>query len=133
MSRPVLVTDMDLERLTRLLHTRVGLAYRRESTLLRQKLKRARIVPAEAIPRDVVTMNSRVVLLPPDGIGAHELQVVYPWSLNAPNTASVLASLGLALLGHTPGDDVRDDETWAPLGRIFSVPYQPEAAGDMHL
>lgn len=131
--RPLLVTDMDVARLTRLLHTRVGLAYRRESSLLRQKLKRARVVSAQAIPRDVVTMNSRVVLLPPDRFGALELQLVYPWSGGTPNTASVLASLGLALLGHVPGDDVLDDETWAPLGRIFSVPYQPEAAGDLHL
>lgn len=85
-------------------------------TQLRAAVARASRAPASKIPRNAVTMNSRIRLR--DG---REVSLVYPWDETKRDRTSVLGPLGLELLGARIGK------------RIEAIPYQPEAAGDHHL
>lgn len=98
------------------------------SRRLRDVLARARVMLAVDIPRDSVTMHSRVRMRDTDG-AEHEVSLVYPWDARR-DKVSVLSGLGVALLGTTVGARVSDD---ARSFRITAIPYQAEAAGDHHL
>lgn len=133
MSLPeIIVTEQDVERLVRLLDvlpaTQAALA-----SALEQELERACVVSPEAVPSDVVTMNSRVVFEDESGKRS-EVVLGYPHHANG-STISVLAPIGMALLGLRPGQSI---EWRMPTGRsrrirVLEVLYQPEAAGDFHL
>lgn len=67
---------------------------------LRAELERATVVPSHAVPRDVVTMHSRVRYLDEASGERREVQVVYPDEADlARNRISVLTPVGSALLG----------------------------------
>lgn len=121
----LLVTRLDKERLSSLLSTRVGLAYRSEASRLRGELRRANVIAPESAPADLVTMNSTVVCEDDRG-RAKEITLVYPWRQHEGGVVSVLSNVGMALLGRRVGD------TCAEL-RIVALRYQPEAAGHWHL
>ena len=126
------VTDADALRLNELLASLAPNSGPGQSTQnsLRHELDRARIVPARQIGRNVVTMQSRVLL---EDVDTHE-SVTY--TLVQPQHAdleagllSVLAPIGTAILGYREGDVV---EWPVPAGvrriRIQEVLHQPEAA-----
>ena len=102
---------------------------------LEREIDRALVVSSQAIPPDVVTMNSRVLVRDLDAGAEMELTLVYPLGANSRiGRVSVLAPIGMALLGYRAGDTV----VWrVPSGmrrlRIERVLYQPEAAGHFHL
>lgn len=102
---------------------------------LAAELDRAVVVESDKIPKDVVTMNSRVCLRDLDN-GEDELyQVVYPEDTDIEhNKISVLAPIGTAILGYKVGDVI---EWKVPAGlrrlKIKKILYQPEKAGDYHL
>jgi regulator of nucleoside diphosphate kinase len=99
---------------------------------LTEELDDAQVIPPAAMPPDVVTLSSRVRVR---DMKTGEVQVytlVLPLQANfEQGRISVLAPLGIAILGQRAGDivDVR-----APGGvrrlRIDDILYQPEAAGD---
>jgi len=89
---------------------------------------RARVVPAARIPRNVVTMSSRVRCRDAHGDDV-ELTLVYPWDARD-GRVSVLTPLGRALLGAASGDTI---EASGRTLRVAALLYQPEAAGDHHL
>lgn len=135
--RGIYVTEVDLERLREL----VGVA-RSCSELDQQSLKaleveldQAEIVPAKAIPPDVITMHSRVRIR---DLGTREeivFTLVYPRAANLEKgKISVMSPLGTALLGYRAGDIL---DWGVPDGvrrlEVVEVAYQPEAAGDFHL
>ena len=75
---------------------------------LEAELKRARIVPAEDVPRDVVTMNSKVLLYDLDTREREVFTLVYPWQADADNyRISVLAPVGTAMIGCRVGDVIK--------------------------
>ena len=100
---------------------------------LANEILRARIVPPEKVPPDVVTMNSTVEL--EDTESGREITFTLAFPANSDPVSgkvSILAPVGLALLGSHEGDLVQ----WkAPNGmrkhRVRRIVYQPEAAGDM--
>jgi regulator of nucleoside diphosphate kinase len=102
---------------------------------LAEELERGKVVTPTEVPKDVVTMHSRVRVW---DIGAEESEtytLVYPDDADIEEgKVSVLAPLGTALLGARVGQVVEFD---APAGlrrlRIRKILYQPEAAGDFHL
>jgi regulator of nucleoside diphosphate kinase len=102
---------------------------------LREELDRGQIVPADAVPKGVVTMHSQVRVR---DLKAHESEtytLVYPDEADINESKlSVLAPLGMALLGTRVGEIVKFD---APAGprrlKIEKILYQPEASGDFHL
>ena len=102
---------------------------------LRQRLRGARVVNPNHIPPNVATMNSQVVLRNLDSGDRMTCTLAYPSEARASRRhVSVTRPLGTAMLGKRVGQIIR----W-PGGarerrlRIQSVPYQPEAAGDVNL
>ena len=132
-AKNVVITEADYGRLQRLIESSRRFRHRDAEHLddLEQELERAVVVRSGEVPRDVVTMNSRVRVR--DLNSGHELayQIVFPKDADvANNRISVLAPIGTALLGYGAGTTV---EWRVPSGlrrfRILNVEYQPEAAG----
>ena len=99
---------------------------------LQRLLETADIVAPRDIPRDVVTMNSKVRLKGDHVEHDMALSLVFP--ADAARDAdlekldvSILSPLGLSLLGRRIGEVV-DGRV-----RIDELLYQPEAAGEFHL
>jgi regulator of nucleoside diphosphate kinase len=121
----LLVTEADYANLSLL-----------ESPRLRRRLAGATRVPSEAIPDDVVTMNS-MVRYRDTGSGEHaQVQIVYPTDARSRlrNRCSVLSPQGLALLGARVGETVsyRVGGERREL-RIEAVLHQPESSLDKYL
>ncbi len=126
----LVLSRFDQERLERLLD-KVGV--RPDLDALREEIERAEIVEPEAIPRDVVTMNSVVRFVDEDSGRESEVRLVFPGHANLESKQiSVLAPVGSALLGLSVGDSI----DWPVPNarsrrlRVVAVTYQPEAAGD---
>jgi regulator of nucleoside diphosphate kinase len=128
----IAITQFDFDRLEKLvdrLRTRGSLPA--VARALEEELDRADIVDPRQVPADVVTMNSQATVRDLGTGEVEKLRLVFPGAAAPRKGAiSVLAPLGLALLGTRTGDEV----TWEmPDGprrlRIESVTYQPEAAG----
>ena len=130
----IIVTTADRQRLGSLLidAERLGLVERRYLDDLSFELERATSVDPEQTPEDVITMNSTVRLRDLDNGDVEEYTLVYPRHADVlENRISVLAPLGMALLGYRTGDTVQ----WPVPGgtlrmRVEEVTYQPERAGD---
>jgi regulator of nucleoside diphosphate kinase len=125
------LTAQDLDRLERL----VDVSPKSANVLaLEEEIGKATIVEQEAIPPDVVTMNSRIRFVDEKSGDATEMALVYPFEADASaGRISVLAPVGTALLGLAVGQSI---EWPMPSGqsrrlRVVAVPYQPEAAGDL--
>jgi regulator of nucleoside diphosphate kinase len=127
----IYLTQADMDRLLALVETR------RDSSLekLETELLRAKVVPREQIPQDLVTMNSRVLFENETTGERREITLVYPGMADIDSgRISVLAPVGTALLGLRVGQSI----DWELPGgetqrfRIIGVPYQPEAAREAH-
>ncbi|ARP86076.1 GreA/GreB family elongation factor [Bordetella genomosp. 9] len=89
-------------------------------------------VPGPAVPPDLVTMRTRLLLRGEDN-GEQELTLVYPAEADAAHGCiSVLSPLGLSLIGCREGQTIQ----WQGRDRVVhtstiaKILYQPEAAGD---
>lgn len=130
--RDIFMTEEDHEKLTQLLN---GVRQRRFRDLahveqLDGELDRARVVSAQEIPPDVVTMNSEVALRDLDTGEELVLTLVFPHEANVDQRkVSVLAPLGTAVLGYRAGDVI---EWQVPAGtrrlQVERVLFQPEAS-----
>ncbi|NEM97657.1 nucleoside diphosphate kinase regulator [Pontibacter burrus] len=131
----IYLTDKDYERLHSLVQVQRQNGGAAAVDGLCQELKRAKVVPTEDIPKDIVTMNSLVRLKDLKGGNTMEITVVYPKDADlASRKISVLAPVATAILGCKVGDEI---EWPAPKGnlsyKVESILYQPEAAGDLFL
>jgi regulator of nucleoside diphosphate kinase len=110
MRRPaIVVTEADARRLRRLLAARRDFALRDEAHLdeLESELERALLVTADAVPPDVVVMDSAVRVRDLSNDEPREYKLVYPAEADLDaGRISVLAPLGTALLGFREGDEV---------------------------
>lgn len=135
MKRPdtILITERDLERLEQIL---ARVQHSPNIKALADELERATIVSSEAIPPDVVTMNSRITFMELETGKESEVTLAYPSDANLEKgRVSILAPVGAALIGLRIGDEI---EWPLPSGkhrtyRITSVLFQPEAEGHYHL
>lgn len=101
-----------------------------EAHALEAELERAEIVAPDAVPPDVITMNSRAELLDIDTGERMEFTLVFPDEADvAEGKISVLAPVGTGMLGYRVGDTF---ERRAPYGtrrlKVIAVSFQPEAA-----
>ncbi|WP_276495755.1 nucleoside diphosphate kinase regulator [Pontibacter litorisediminis] len=102
---------------------------------LGEELKRAKLVPSEEIPANVVTMNSKVLLKDMQKGTELEITLVYPKDADI-NTRriSIFAPVGTAIIGCKEGDIV---EWPVPSGtinyKIEKILFQPEATGNFSL
>jgi regulator of nucleoside diphosphate kinase len=102
---------------------------------LNHHLRSAALVNPKDVPRNVITMNSRVVLRDLDSRKRLHCTLADPHDVSLfGDRLSVAAPPGIALLGKHVGQIVQ----WT-LGnkvrrlRVERILYQPEAAGDFHL
>jgi regulator of nucleoside diphosphate kinase len=128
-SAEIYVTEMDKARLQHLIEFEEGEAM----VELEYEIERAIVVDPQHVARNVVTMNSKVVLQLDDEL--KELALVYPEEADErAGKLSVLSDVGTAILGYQEGDAIEwmvTDRTRRIL--IEKVIYQPESSGDFHL
>jgi len=128
-STEIYVTEIDKARLQSLMmfEEEVPMAN------LEHEIERAIVVEPQHVARDVVTMNSRVVLHL-DG-ERQEVALVYPRDADERDRKlSVFSDIGTAILGYQEGDAI----DWMVADRtrriqIEKMIYQPESSGDLHL
>jgi regulator of nucleoside diphosphate kinase len=132
MADQIYLTKDDLDRLFDLLEAYSAGSGGRRFEELERELVRAVVVPRDQIPKDVVTMNSRVVFENETTGERREITLVYPGSADIDaGKISILVPVGTALLGLRVGQSI----DWElPSGeknryRVVAVPYQPESAG----
>ncbi|MHB8135478.1 MAG: nucleoside diphosphate kinase regulator [Anaerolineaceae bacterium] len=136
-SKPIYITEFDLQRLQKLIQESQYTNYRKSSYLetLKKELDRAKIVAPTMIPPNVITMNSRVVLKDIESGEEETYTLVFPEDADMEqNKVSVLAPIGTGMIGYEVGD-VFD---WpVPSGfrnlKVMKIIYQPESSGDFHL
>lgn len=97
---------------------------------LREKLARARAIPPDEMPEDIVTMNSILRTRDLDSGKEETYNLVFPWeSQPVEGRISVLSSLGLALYGVRIGDQVSwETRNGRKQLEVIEIVYQPEAA-----
>ena len=130
---PIIMSSLDQARLERLLESD---AYRQLPGIdaLRSEMDRATVVKPVEVPADVVTMNSTIRFVDDANGAEFEFTLVYPADAGKPDTISVLAPVGSALLGLSVGQSI----AWQVPGgreldlRVLEVVRQPEAMGEYH-
>jgi regulator of nucleoside diphosphate kinase len=103
----IIVADADMDRLSRLARALKLSLFRDQLQLerLEQTLESAEVMSLERIPRDVIRMNSRIRVLDFDTRKIELYTLVFPENANiSTGWMSVLAPVGIALLGHRQGD-----------------------------
>jgi regulator of nucleoside diphosphate kinase len=116
--RRLIVTEADFANLSLL----------RDQTPLRRALERAIVVASDAVPPEIVTMNSQVVLIDGKTGERRVVSIVYPADADAAaGRISVLEALGTALLGAAPGHALECGL------RVEKVIHQPERALRAHM
>jgi regulator of nucleoside diphosphate kinase len=119
MSERIYIVESELERLREVVEQhargRDGAAAQR----LAVELDRATVVDAATLPRDVVTIDSRVAFEDARSGATREVVVVHPSAADASaRRISVLAPIGAALIGQRQGDAI----DWPlPDGRIAEI------------
>jgi regulator of nucleoside diphosphate kinase len=135
--RKIILADADHQRLESLLASEFAMVISPVEYLedLRAELKQAKIVAPERVPRNVVTMNSTVVLRDLETREKETYTLVYPERADIANDRlSVLAPVGTAILGQRVGDEL----TWrVPAGwrrfkveRVVSQPQRERRVGE---
>lgn len=97
---------------------------------LAEELDRAIVVPSDRIPKNIVTMHSRLIYLDESTGATREVELVYPdEAAPVEGKVSVLAPVGSALLGLSVGQAI----DWEfPTGevhrlRVERVLFQPQS------
>ncbi len=136
-NKNIYITELDRQRLLDLIMDAQSGGYHGSIYLeqLRGELDRAQIVAPQEIPGDVITMNSRVVLIDLDTREEEIYTLVYPENADtSEGRISILAPVGTAMLGYRLGDVF---EWEVPAGtrrlKVEKILYQPEAAGNYEL
>jgi regulator of nucleoside diphosphate kinase len=131
-SRSIVVTDADMDRLSRLVRALKHSLFRDQLQLasLEETLASAEVAPGECVPRDVIRMNSTIRVLDLDTRKKALYTLVFPDHADiSTSRISVLAPVGIALLGRRQGDVV---ETKVPGGarrlRVEWVSQRPRTA-----
>ncbi len=133
----IYITSFDKERLERILMSPSFQSGLNKAHLaeLHKELERATIVDPKDIPHDTVTMNSRFRVRDMQSDEVVEYTLVFPHEADiSQNKLSVLAPIGMGLLGYKAGDVFE----WAVPGgkrvlKVEEILYQPEASGDFGL
>jgi regulator of nucleoside diphosphate kinase len=129
-------SDYDVERLEDILDSyRHTDAKRGSFDALAGELGKGNVVPANKIPADVVTLNSRIMLRDLDKNTQMEVTLVLPTNANfAAGRLSVASPVGTAVLGYAVGDEIEwQVQAGVKRLRIEKILYQPESSGDFHL
>lgn len=131
MSRKIYITESDKDKLLKLI---IKAQYEESKNNINLKeleaeINRAEVTSVGNLPEDVITMNTKVILLIDDE--EEELTLVYPSEADMlENKVSVLSPIGTAILGYSEGSII---EWKVPNGtskiEVKKVLFQPEALG----
>ena len=127
----IYITQADLDRLFDLVETYSAGSGADRLQQLERELVRAVVVPRDEIPKDIVTMNSRVVFEDETTGERREITLVYPKQADiGSGKVSVLVPVGTALLGVRIGQSI----DWElPNGarhryKVVAIPFQGDPA-----
>lgn len=138
MSRKISITAVDQERLLKLISKEREFGSSKNQEYLKnleKELNRADVMSSDKIPRDAITMNTKVSLKDLETEEETIYTLVYPEDADLlEDKISILAPVGTAILGYREGDII----DWkVPDGvvqfKVEKILYQPEAAGDYEL
>lgn len=135
-NKSAVISETDYDRLSHLTESpRYRATHAAPLCELRHGLGAGKLVAPAAVPKGVVTMNSRVRVRDVKLDEVETYTLVYPDDADIElGRLSVLAPLGTALLGARAGDVI---EFHVPAGmrrlKVERILYQPEASGDYHL
>jgi len=128
----IFITQFDYDRLMKLLKKRRP--HDEYDKALLAELERGKIIGPEAVPPDVITMNSQVRFR--DEYGENwELWLVFPEDAElSKGRISILSPIGCALIGYKKGDAI---VVPTPKGRrelsVEAIIHQPEREGNYDL
>jgi regulator of nucleoside diphosphate kinase len=103
----IIVTDADMDRLTRIVRAFKHSLFRdqQQLDLLGQVLSEAEVRPLTRVPKDVIGMNSRVRVFDFETRSKGLYTLAFPEEADiSRGLLSILAPLGIALLGRRKGD-----------------------------
>ncbi len=129
----ITITTLDQARLERLFSSKNYNQLAGIDTLM-DEIDRATVVEPTKVPPDVITMNSTIRFVDDTNGSEYKLTLVYPDEAGAPETISIAAPVGSALLGLSVGQSIM----WQVPGgrelslRVLEVIRQPEAMGEYH-
>lgn len=123
---PITLGSLDLARLEQLLES-PAVRELPGAAALGAELERARVLPQDDVPADVVTMNATITCVEEVSGEAHQFTLVFPKDADvATGRVSVLAPVGSALLGLSVGQAI---DWQAPGGRALKLRVTSVAAG----
>ncbi len=132
-TRKIQITQNDMKKLHEAIHEAKNSGYRSSIYIqnLEGELDRAVIVDPRAVPADVITMNSKVLLTDLVHNDQMELTLVFPEdSAKGGGRVSILAPIGTAMIGYRVGDVFEWDTPEGKTSlRVDKILYQPEADG----
>ena len=135
MEKTMFITVNDYERITSLIDASLQNRNPEITGRLLRELQYARTFAPEAIAKNIVTMNSRVLLKELNSGRETEVTITYPPEADGrAKKVSVFSAIGVALLGCREGD-ITSWRIPGGIGRfkVEKVIYQPEAAGHYSL
>ena len=120
--RRLLLTETDLARLKPIVRSaKHFLKGRPYIELIEQALSDAGVVSPDALPPDVVTVNSSVLVTDLDRQQQTVYTVVFPQDAkNSDHQISLITPLGASLLGSSVGDIVEVPTGWLRIDRVVS-------------
>lgn len=131
MSRKIYITQPDKDKLLKIINKAKfeNLGDNLNLRDLETEVIRATVTDISKLPSNVITMNSKVLLMM-EGID-EEVTLVYPSEADIiENRISILSPIGTAILGYSEGDII---EWNVPKGtaqiEVKKVLFQPEALG----
>ena len=137
MNRKIFITDFDMKRFNWLISNshRFSSLDNKHLSKLRSDIMGAVVMQPQEIPSDVVTMSSRLRIKYLDTNEEKTFTLVFPFDADIEqNKLSILASVGVAVIGCRIGDVVEWDVS--PEKRKFRIEeilYQPEASGNYYI
>jgi regulator of nucleoside diphosphate kinase len=135
MRKGKIFTRYDYERLWGMIQSTDGISGDEAGNAqsLKRDLEHSRLVEANEIRSNIVTMNSKFYLKNL-GNGKKDIySLVFPKDCTEKNRINVLSGLGMQILGSTVGTVVKTNPAGEQYYVIDDIVYQPEAAGDYHL
>lgn len=137
MSKVIFITSSDKEKLLKMIGLEKEFHVGDKAYLqsLVHELERAVVVRSEEIPHDVITMHSQVVLRDLDDDEEMTCSLVYPDEADVnDNKISVLAPIGMAVLGYRVGDVVNWDIPGGVVRlQVEKILFQPESSGNFDM
>lgn len=126
----IIVSSLDMDRIEALIEKMPRVTPEVEQ--LENELDRATIVAPDAMPDNVVTMNSTVRFKFIGDSKVFEKTLVYPHDLMNDEQVSIFAPVGSALLGLAVGQSLNwpMPNSQSRTVEILEVLYQPERAGE---